>query len=198
MLKKKAHSILITLLLFLAQPAVAQDRPSDPNRLALLDFMSGFEDVVLPFQIDPPSLNRDLYPLVADRHHLQRFLKSHGLAYNTTVRAGQVIVNSPAFIALTVLVSLNEEHSWYLITFSSEGKALDKGRIAGFSNNDLYRYEHWSEVRSSLQIEQTSVSRFYDQEGNEEACTRTHWQWQLQDDGYLGKATEELSEDCAR
>ena len=137
---KKEQSVLIPLLFLLTQSALAQNQSPGANQSLFEDFVSGFEEVALPFQLDPPVSKSEAYPLVTDRRRVEDFIRPHGLAHNTEVRAGHVIYKGPAFIALTVLISLNEEHAWYIITFSLEGEALDKGRIAAYSDNEIFRY----------------------------------------------------------
>jgi hypothetical protein len=107
-----------------------------------------------------------------------------------------VLYEDTAFVALTILVSLNEDYAWYLLTYSRAGQPLGQARVGAFSEHDGNRYEHWSEITSALAIEQGSLFRYFNKEGVEEACTRTRWRWRIGEDGRVDTSGEELNEEC--
>lgn len=194
----KKYWIAVAVCLLTVQAVRAQDPAPEANQQAFRDFVEGFEAADLPFNIDPPMVDVAAYPEVTDQTQRKAFLRPHGLGQNTEVRKGHVLYGDTAFVALTVLVSLGEERAWYLITFSPAGQALDKVRVGAFSESDGSRYEHWSRITETLQLEQTSMYRYFAPDGEEEACTRTRWQWQLQADGHVDTSAPEHNEDCSQ
>jgi len=189
----------VFLLLLIVCPAFGQTPADNTPRPSFESFLSKFDPIDLPLEIDQPLVDVDSFPTLSDEALRKAYLDPHAVGTNVEHRIGHVFSPNDQFVGVTVLVSLAGERTWFLLTYTPSGEAISKGIVAAHLAYPAYTYGHWSTILPNLSVEQSSLTRFVDDSGETTSCSVRNWSVQLNPSGEIDRSGEESAvegEEC--